>query len=101
MSRGVEKSRDARRDLFEIYEFITTRRHEREAGRRLIRDKAEAYARRPGMVTPHDEIELLGEAGPVRSFRAKNHLAFSVDAATDVIVFRRAHGRDVPSLLSL
>lgn len=96
MSRPAEWSRDARRDLLDIYEFIATERQERAAARRLIhaiREKADAYARQPGMGTIHDEVEIPGVGGPVRSFRVKTYLAYYLELPDGILVLRVAHGR--------
>jgi toxin ParE1/3/4 len=102
MISRVEWSREARRDLLDIYEFIAVQRREAEAARRLIRSirrKAEAYGRQPGMGTLHEEIDLPGEAGPARSFRVKSHIAIYRETPTGIIVLRVVHGRrDLPSL---
>ena len=102
MTPQVEWSPRAERDLRDIYDFIGTRRESPQAARRLIesiRRKAEAYARQPGMGTLHEEIEIPGEAGPVRSFRMKNYLAFYLETPNGIFVLRVIHGRrDYPSL---
>lgn len=102
MNPEVRWSEPAEEDLRDIFHYIGIERQSIDAARRLvrsIRDKAEAYARQPGMGTLHEEIEIPGEAGPVRSFCVKSYLAFYLETPSSIFVLRVIHGRrDFPSL---
>ena len=87
----------AARELDDLYDYIGVSRKSRQAAQRLIvsiRDKAEAYARQPGIGTLHDEFEPpAGFAGAVRSFRVKSDLGFYVEQPDGIIVLRVIDGR--------
>lgn len=98
----VARADPAETDLEEIAFFIGVERGSPKAADRLLdafRKKAEAYGRQPGMGTLHEELRSPVGAGPMRSFRVKSYVAFSVEIGSSILVLRVVHGsRNFPSL---
>jgi toxin ParE1/3/4 len=86
-------------DLEEIWFYIAVENAQPEAGDRLIRairEKAESYARQPGMGTLHPEL-----SPDIRSFRVGNYVAFYLPLSDGIIVLRVLHGaQDYPRFFS-
>lgn len=96
MSMSVHWLDQAEDDLNDLYRYIGVEQHQISAAYRLIesiREKAASYARQPGMGTLHEEIEIPGIGGPIRSFRVKSYMAFYQEIDSGILVLRVVDGR--------